>query len=277
MIDEKRQLELYLLRFLPHALRDDFVTVGVLLMESDGGFAEVRLTRDWKMLQCVAPDVELEWFAMVEREIRGRMRNLRRRDDVVQFVTERFGMMIDVAPTKAVVTSDPAKEMEILASTYLVAMERGERVLQRTGRGAIVSAMKDAFSNAGVLELMQRDLDVVKYTGKGDPFRIDFGYRVGSAVKMFHAVSVAANIDQAVALAYRYSRVEEGMRREQLQASLTVVVEGDIALQDGRQRFAIAMLAENSARVRRVGEIAEIATEVRRELRARWTNSTPRN
>jgi hypothetical protein len=268
MIDEKRQLELYLLRFLPHALRDDFVTVGVLLMESDGGFAEVRLTRDWKMLQCVAPDVELEWFAMVEREIRGRLRNLRRRDDVVQFVTERFGMMIDVAPTKAVVTSDPAKEMEILASTYLVAMERGERVLQRTGRGAIVSAMKDAFSNAGVLELMQRDLDVVRYTGRGDPFRIDFGYRVGSAVKMFHAVSVAANIDQAVAVAYRYSRVEEGMRREQLQASLTVVVEGDIALQDGRQRFAIAMLAENSARVRRVGEIAEIATEVRRELRA---------
>ena len=63
---EKRQLELHLLRFLPHALRDDFVTVGLLLLESDGGFAEVRFTRDWKMLQCVAPDVELEWFEMVE-------------------------------------------------------------------------------------------------------------------------------------------------------------------------------------------------------------------
>jgi len=56
---EKRQLELYLLRFLPHALRDDFVTVGLLLVESDGGFAEVRFTRDWRMLQCVAPDVDL--------------------------------------------------------------------------------------------------------------------------------------------------------------------------------------------------------------------------
>ena len=41
------------------------------LLESDGGFAEVRFTRDWRMLQCVAPDVELEWFEMVEREIRG--------------------------------------------------------------------------------------------------------------------------------------------------------------------------------------------------------------
>ena len=52
------------------ALRDDFVTVGLLLLESDGGFAEVRFTRDWRMLQCVAPDVELEWFEMVESEIR---------------------------------------------------------------------------------------------------------------------------------------------------------------------------------------------------------------
>jgi chorismate mutase len=279
----KRQLELYLLRFLPHALRDDFVTVGVLLLESDGGFAEVRLTRDWKMLQCVAPDVELEWFGMVESEIRRKLGSLRRRDDLMQLVNERFGTMIDVAPTKAVLTEDPAKEMEVLTSMYLVPMERGERVQQRTGRAAIVNIMKEAFTNAGVLELMQRDLDVVQYTGPGDPLRIDFGYRVGSAVKMFHAVSlhplkpkpglmgvplVAANVDQALALAYRYSRVEAGMRQEQLQASLTAVVDEGIALLEERTRFAIGMLEQSSVRVRTVGEMAEIAGEVRRELRA---------
>jgi len=120
---EKRQLELYLLRFLPHTLRDDFVTVGLLLLESDGGFAEVRFTRDWRMLQCVAPDVELEWFEMVEREIRGKLGRLRRREELMQVVNERFGTMIDVAPTKAVLTEDPAREMEVLASMYLVPME----------------------------------------------------------------------------------------------------------------------------------------------------------
>jgi hypothetical protein len=268
-----RQLELYLLRFLPHALRDDFVTVGVLLLESDGGFAEVRFTRDWRMLQCVAPDVELEWFGMVESEIRGKLGELRRREDLMQLVSERFGTMLDVAPTKAVLTDDPAKEMEVLTGMYLVPMKRGERVQQRTGRVAIVSTMKEAFAKAGVLELMQRDLDVVKYTGQGDPFRIDFGYRVGSAVKMFHAVSVTANVDQVLALAYRYSRVEAGMRQEQLQASLTAVVdirlvEQEMALQDEKTRFAIGMLEANSVRVRTVGEMAEIADEVRREMRA---------
>ena len=267
---EKRQLELYLLRFLPHALRDDFVTVGLLLLESDGGFAEVRFTRDWRMLQCVAPDVELELFDLVESEIRGRLGSLRRREDLMQLMNERFGTMIDVAPAKAVLAEDPAKEMEVLSSMYLVPIERGERVQQRTGRVAIVNIMKDAFTSAGVLELMQRDLDVVKYTGQGDPFRIDFGYRVGSAVKMFQAVSlhpikpkpglmgapaVAANVDQALALAYRYSRVEAGMRQEQLQASLTAVVDQGMALQEAKTRFAIGMLEQNSVRVRTVGEI----------------------
>jgi hypothetical protein len=270
-MSEKRQLELYLLRFLPHALRDDFVTVGLLLLESDGGFAEVRFTRDWRMLQCVAPDVELEWFEIVEREIREKLTSLRRAEDLRQLMNERFGTMIDVAPTKAVLTEDPAKEMEVLTSMYLVPMGRGERTQQRTGRMAIVSTMKEAFDEAGVLGLMQRDLDVVKYTGQGDPFRIDFGYRVGSVVKMFHAVSVAANVDQALALAYRYSRVEVGMRQEQLQASLTAVVDiamlnQGMALQDERTRFAIGMLEQNSVRVRTVGEMTEIAGEVRREL-----------
>src|SRR5271166_567416 len=265
---EKRQLELYLLRFLPHALRDDFVTVGLLLVESDGGYAEVRFTRDWRMLQCVAPDVELEWFEMVERKIRAQLGNLRRREDLVQLMNERFGSMIDVAPAKAVLTEDPEKEMSVLTSMYLLPVERGERTQQRTGRGAIVHAMREAFNQAGVLELMQRDLDVVKYTGQGDPFRIDFGYRVGKAVKMFHAVSLAVNLDQALALAYRYSRVDAGMRMEQLQASLTAVLDEGMALREEKTKFAIGMLEQNTVRVRTVGEMAEIAGEVRRELQS---------
>jgi SOS regulatory protein LexA len=120
---EKRQLELHLLRFLPHALRDDFVTVGLLLMESDAGFADVRFTRDWKMLQGLAPDVDLEWFELVEREIRGRLTSLFRREELIELLNTRFGTMLDVAPTKAVLTEDPAREMEVLAAMYLAPME----------------------------------------------------------------------------------------------------------------------------------------------------------
>lgn len=265
---EKRQLELMLLRFLPHALRDDFVTVGLLLVESDGGFADVRFTRDRRLLECVAPEMEVEWFEGVENEIRGKLGSLQAREELVQFMDEHFGAAFEVAPTKGVLTEDPAKEMDVLAGMYLVGPGRGERAQPRTGRAAIVSTMKEAFAEAGVLQLMQRDLDVVKYTGAGDPFRIDFGYRMGGAVKMFHAVSLATNVDQALALAYRYSRIEAGMKEEQLQASLTAVVERGLAREEEKTGFAIGMLEQNRVRVRAVGEMAEIAEEVRRELRA---------
>ena len=237
-------------------------------MESDGGFADVQFTRDGKMLQCVAPEVESEWFELVEKEIRGRLGHLHRRDDLMEFISERFGTAIDVGPTKAVLTEDPAKEMEVLAAMYLVPLGRGERPQQRSGRSAIVSTMTEAFRTAGVLELMQQNMDVVKYTGQGDPFRIDFGYRLGNTVKMFHAVSLAANVDQALALAYRYSRVESGMRQEHLQASLTAVIDHELVVQEEKMRFAIGMLEQNSVRVRWTSDMPEIASEARRELRA---------
>jgi chorismate mutase len=262
----QRQLELHLLRFLPHPLRDDFVTVGFLLLESDGGFAEVRVTRDLRTLRCLAPDADPEWFEMVENEIRKILQNVPRRDELVELVNDRFGTMLDVAPTKAVVTGDPAQEMEVLASIYLAPAGHGPPAAQPTRRSAIVNRMKEAFEGAGVLGLMQRDLQLAKYTGAGDPLRIDFGYRVGSTVKMFHAVPVAANVDQALALALRYSRVEAGMQQERLQASLTAVVEQEKEMWDSRTLFAVEMLQQNSVRVRKVGEMAELAGEVRREL-----------
>jgi len=262
----KRQLDLYLLRFVPHVLRDDFITVGFLLLESDGGFADLRFTRDWGMLRFVAPDVDFEWFEMVENEIRGKLETLRRREDLMQLLNDRFGTLIDVAPAKAVLTADPAKEMDLLTSMYLSSPGRGERTQPRTGRGAIVSLMREAFSEAGVLDFVQRDLDVVKYTGMGDPFRVDFGYRVGNTLKMLHALSVAVNVDQALAVAYRYSRIEAGMRRMQLQSSFTAVVDEGMASREEKTRFAIGMLEQSSVRVRPVKEAAEIASEIRRDM-----------
>jgi uncharacterized protein (DUF4213/DUF364 family) len=79
---------------------------------------------------------------------------------------------------------------------------------------------------------------------------------------------VAANVDQALALAYRYSRIEAGMKQEQLQASLTAVVEQGLAREEEKIGFAVGMLEQNRVRVRAVGEMPEMAEEVRRELRA---------
>src|SRR5438552_9014181 len=120
---EKRQLELYLLRLVPHALRDDFMTVGVVVIESGGGFADARFTRDWKRVECFAPEIELEHLERLETAVRAGLKGIRKRTDLLSLLEQRFGTELDVGPAKGSEAVDPAAEMSVLDRDYLAPMQ----------------------------------------------------------------------------------------------------------------------------------------------------------
>ena len=321
---ERRQFEVLLLRLVPHALRDDFMTVGVVVVEnsrqpsetshqpsavshqenldrrqpsaishqqdilvdgddhSGGGastptsqgeprggsrFADLRVTRDWRRVECFAPEFELETLELVEATVRERLGEIESRAQLLQLLEERFGTLFDVGPVKALVAEDPAAEMRILERDYLAPMRPAERV-RRLGRMGIVSRMQDAFAEAGVLEMLQRDLDMREFTGENDPFRVDFGFRVGKSLKMFQGLALNVSREPAVTLAYRYGRIREGMRGRGEQALMTAVVSEAAARAAGETGSGIAMLRANEVEVRGLEEMGEIAESVRREMRA---------
>jgi len=263
---EKRQLELYLLRLVPHALRDDFMTVGVVVMEPGGEFADVRFTRDWKRVECFAPEIELEHLERLEAAVRSALASIRGRGDLLKLLEERFGAEFDVGPVKGIEAIDPAAEMAVLDRDYLAPMQAVERT-RRMGRLGIVGRMEEAFADVGVLGFMQRDIAMTEFTGANDPFEIDFGFRVGTSLKMFHALALNLSREPAVTLAYRYARIQEGMRKRGESALLTAVV-GEAAARREEIASGIGMLRANEIVVRDVSEMAAIADEVRRELRA---------
>lgn len=264
---EKRQLELYLLRLVPHALRDDFMTVGVVVIESGGTFADVRFTRDWKRVECFAPEIEVEHLERLEAAVRSGLKEIRGRADLLKLLEDRFGAEFDVGPVKGIEALDPAAEMSVLDRDYLAPMQAAERA-RRMGRLGIVGRMEEAFAEVGVLGLLQRDIEMSEFTGKNDPFKIDFGFRVGNSLKMFHALALNLSREPAVTLAYRYARIQEGLRKRGEQALLTAVISEDAARKREEVASGIGMLRANEIAVREIGEMAEIADEVRRELRA---------
>jgi hypothetical protein len=266
-VTEKKQLELYWLRLVPHALLDDFMTVGAVVIESGGVFADVRFTRDWKRVECFAPEIELEHLERLEAAVRGELTKIRQRGDLLKLLEEQFGTEFDVGPVKGIVTTDPAAEMSVLDRDYLAAMPPAKPA-RRVGRLGIVGRMEEAFETQGVLGLLQRDIQMKEFTGENDPFQVDFGFRVGSSLKMFHALALNLSREPAVTLAYRYARIQEGMRKKHQEALLTAIVSEDAARKREEVASGIGMLRANEIRVRDVSEMAEIADEVRRELRA---------
>ena len=246
---EKRQFELLLLRLVPHALRDDFMTVGIVVVESEGAFADVRFTRDWKRVECFAPEIELEHLERLESAVRMGLKGIRGRADLLKLLEERFGPEFDVGPVKGIVAMDPVAQMEIVERDYLAAMQPAERV-RRAGRMGIVAQMEEAFRGAGVLGLMQRDIEMKEFTGNEDPFRVDFGFRVGTSLKMFHGLAFNLSRDPAVTLAYRYARIQKGMRAQGQEALLTAVISQDARSVCGFRTFRAKHTGEMRYRLR---------------------------
>jgi hypothetical protein len=267
---EKRQLEFFLLRYMPDAVKGEFVNIGLVMIEAPtngGGFADVRFTKDWRRLLCLDPQADIEMLRAVERDLRRQVTETRNCELIMQRLDDSLSNLIQISASKACLTTDPTAEIEKMAGMYLETMRvRGWRAV--SGRQMILTEMREKWEQAGVWESLQHDLAAAPYTYPGDPFAFDFGYRVGGGIKLFHAVSMKAGVDAAVTLAARYPRIAKGMlgAKESLVPTLTAVVEDELDRNRQEIGFALQMMEESRIRVAAVGEMAEIAEVARQEL-----------
>ncbi|MFZ0774600.1 MAG: DUF3037 domain-containing protein [Candidatus Sulfotelmatobacter sp.] len=266
---ERKQLEFFLLRYVPDAVKDEFVNIGVVMVEAGangGGFADVRFTRDWRRVRCLDPQADVEMLAALEREIRGQLADAHDREVLLRRLEDSYSNVIQLSPAKGCLTEDPAREIEAMASMYLEAAKVGGK-REVSGRQRILGKMRDAFEQAGVAKLLT-PVPVAPYTKPGDPFQFDFGYRVGGEIKLFHAVSLKASVDTAITLAARYPRIAPVMSKVvQAVPALTAVVDDDLDRGRDEIQFALSTMEDEKIRIAVAAEMPMIAEAARRDLR----------
>lgn len=272
---ERKQLEFFLLRYVPDAVKNEFVNIGVVMVEieaneagmNEARFADVRFTRDWRRVRCLDPQADVEMLAALEREIRGQLATMHDREVLLRRLGESFSNVIQTSPAKGCLAEDPAREIEAIASMYLETTKVGGKRAM-SGRQKILGKMRDAFEQAGVWALMRKQIAVSQYTHKGDPLKIDCSYRPNGEIKMFQAISLETDVDAAKVLAFSYPKIAEGIaEKEKASAVLTAVVEDDLNRLDEAVLFALATLEQSGVRVAAAGEMVGIAEVARMEMR----------
>jgi DUF3037 family protein len=268
---EKRHLEFFLLRYVPDAVKGEFVNFGLMAIENgpDGAqLIDVRFTRDWGRVLCLDPQADVDVLSALQKEIRQEIGRKRDELTLLRKMEDSFSGVVQLSPVVPVLTERTAvSEIEDAARMFLDTA-KVHRTRELAGRQKILVTMRDEFKKAGVLPLLNA-VPAEPYTKKGDPFEFDFGYRFGSEIKLFHAVSMKASIDVAVMLAARYPKIVPVMA--QLTATtplLTAVVEAELDRTRSEIVFALEMMEESGIRVARTSEMAGIAEVARRELRA---------
>jgi len=263
---ERRQCEFFLLRYVPDAVKDEFVNVGVVLVESSGGWADVRFTKDWKRVRCLDPDADVEMLEGMEREIKEcLLEGGSNREWLLKRMHDTFSNAIRLTPTKAVLADFPQEEIGRLAEMYLERTKKGARTA--SGRMQIFQTMRGEFERQGVWGMMRHNVAASEYTHRGDPLKIDAAYRPNGTVHMYHALSLESDVNAAKVLAFSYPKLQEGvMRIEQAETALTAIVESELDREDDVTMFALETLEASRIMVATTADLPRIAESVRQKM-----------
>ena len=266
---ERKKLEFFLLRYVPDAVKGEFVNFGlVAIADGDSGaeVIDVRFTKDRSRLLCLDADIDVDLLNALQTEIQQEIGQARDRAALMRRMEDSFSGVVQISRALPVLTEkSAAEEIDIVARTFLETYT-AKRVREPAGRQRILETMRNEFEKAGVLSLLNA-IPAAPYTKAGDPFEFDFGYWFESAFKLFHAVSMRTSVDSAVMLAARYPTIAP-MMAQQTEATpmLTAVIEPGSGESRNEVAFALEMMGESGIRVARTTEMAEIAKTARVEL-----------
>jgi hypothetical protein len=271
VMGEKRKLEFFLLRYVPDAVKGEFVNFGLVAI--GGGpigavLADVQFTKDSRRLLCLDPQADLDVLEKLQDELIREIGRAKDQAELLRRIEDSFSNVIQLSPVMPAVTEKiAAAEIEEVARIFLET-SKTRRTREPAGRKKILETMRDEFEKAGVLPLLN-PVPVEPYTKAGDPLEFDFGYNTGKEIKLFHAVSLKASVDSAVMLAARYPKILPVMEKVAGAAPiLTAVVEAQLDRARTEVGFALEMMEESKIRVASTLEMAGIAEVARVELEA---------
>ena len=275
---ERKQCEFQLIRYVPDPVKNEFVNIGVLLRAAEGGQSELRFTRDWSRVRCLDPDADTQMLEALEIEVGQRLANqpADHRRPILGLLEDSLSNGIQITETKAYLAETFVAALEDLMRRYVDTPPRA-RSQRRTGRSALLAAMRTRFEEAGVWALMRKNIAAAKYTKPGDPLRIDCGYRPNGVMHMFQAISLETDTDDAKLLAFSALSLIDGVKRmDKAELELTAIVEPLRQTEQKEEpseervaqyRFGVEIMEEHTIRVMTTTDLPRIAETARRELR----------
>jgi hypothetical protein len=296
--NRRRACEFRLLQYVPDAVRNECVHIGVILREAalagesgrtgagkaepekieagqvESGKVEVRFTRDWRRVRCLDPDADTALLEGMEGELRRRLLEGEAGGRLMRLLEESLSLNVQMTEPKAYLAESLPAGMEELMRLYVEPPPR-ERAPRLSGRAAIHSRMRAEFEHAGVWDLLRKRIAASEYTRPGDPLRIDMGYRPNGIVRMFHAVSFDPGLEMAKVLAFSAAALRAGVERvDKAELELTAVIEpaARVGATDEEPerlelyRFGVETMEEHRIRVLTTSDMGRVAETARREL-----------
>lgn len=258
----------FLVRYVPDIVRDEGLNIGLFLYSPQEEYLDCLFTDDFRRVRSFHPQADLDLLKDLPQHFEDEIR--KREDRLADFVREMqesYSNLIQVTTPRTCLAADPQAEMQNLFARY-VGSPLAATLAQDT-RMRIKQRLTDALSRHGVLERVEKRIPAAQWTGAGDPFAFDFGYRPlelggkpNGHIKLIHALSLRRDND----LAHVLANVMVNYVRKKEPAELTAVVEGLPQPGDETALHSQRILADARIALQPLSGLDDYAQSIRREL-----------
>src|SRR5690242_8552405 len=116
---ERRQLEFFLLRYVPDAVKGEFVNFGVMAFENgpEGSqLIDVRITKDWGRVENLDPEADLDVLEALGKELRTGIGQKSNQIALLKRMEDSFSGLVQVSAVMPALTRQlPAIEIDTVA------------------------------------------------------------------------------------------------------------------------------------------------------------------
>lgn len=259
----------FLVRYVPDVTREEFLNIGVFVHSHDKEFMDCLFTDDFRRIKRFHADADTallrELQSHFEQQIKEHEHNL---EGFIQEMQESYSNLILVTPPRACLSSQPEAQLEELFARYVGKRPAGPR--REDTRMRIKHRLAETLQRHDVLghPLFEKGVPAEQWTGAGDPFAFDYGYRPpvmagkpNGCIKLIHALSLSRDNEIAHVLAnsIRYARQKEPL-------DLTAVVEGLPGPGDKGASHSQRILRDAEIHLRPLAELDAYAQQIHAEL-----------
>ncbi len=259
----------YLVRYAPHAEREEFLNIGILLYSQEEQFLDCLITRDLRRVKDFHRQADLEFLRGLQGYFEQQIQQ--HEDDLQGFIAgmeQSLSQVIQLSAARPVAAAAP-RELILQLFERLVG-KRASSAPAADTRMRIRQSFVEALRRARVFEdkRLEKRIPAAPLTHAGDPFHFDFGYRPAFSagkrnghLKLLHALSLHRDPELASVLSLTFGYV-----RAKQPAELTAVVEGLPARNDKTAGHSYRILSDAGIALHPVAEADSLAASIRLEL-----------
>jgi hypothetical protein len=250
----------HLLRYTPNLVRDEWLNIGVLILDESTGECRLRLVEEpaeYARIFRLQPAADENVLRRLRDHLEDRFEfSLQHRPAAhVAFpvaelnaflgkLDSTFSTGLQLGPQKGLFGSDIDDELKRLYEEHVGLERRGARVGAPGTRSMMREYCSQVWRHAGLWQKVERSIRVAEFTYPGDPLRVDFAYRHNGTRGFVHLLSVSRSPSAAKEYAYTTQHIAP---RAPFKSEFAAVT--DVSLESGNLRHQFIRDTLRDARI----------------------------